>query len=116
MAATVTEREALWRAVVANPADAAPKLILADWLQERGAEADLERGLRWCAANGKWPARFGVFDKDQWEFFWSPKPDRRHTLPRDVWRAIYLPGHFALMPGERIIRKLGAAVTEPVGA
>lgn len=49
--------KALWASVVAAPLDAAPKLVLADWLQERDLDPDLERGLRWCAEKGKWPAR-----------------------------------------------------------
>jgi uncharacterized protein (TIGR02996 family) len=51
----MTEFDQLWAAVEAGPADQAPKLILADWLQERGDQPDLEAGLRYCAARGKWP-------------------------------------------------------------
>jgi uncharacterized protein (TIGR02996 family) len=49
------ELAALWATVEAAPPDQAPKLILADWLQERDRDPALERGLRWCAAHGKWP-------------------------------------------------------------
>jgi uncharacterized protein (TIGR02996 family) len=46
----------LWAGVMAaDPLDAAPRLILADWLAERGRDPDLERGLRWAAAMGWWP-------------------------------------------------------------
>jgi uncharacterized protein (TIGR02996 family) len=41
----VTDREALYRAVVATPSDDAPRLILADWLDENG-EADLAAFVR----------------------------------------------------------------------
>ncbi|HKB05304.1 MAG TPA: TIGR02996 domain-containing protein [Gemmataceae bacterium] len=37
-----TEENALIAAVVANPADDAPRLIYADWLQERGQDAKAE--------------------------------------------------------------------------
>ena len=58
MPAIVSDRRQLWAAVVANPLDRAPKDALADWLDEFGAgraDADLSRGLRWCAKYGKWP-------------------------------------------------------------
>src|SRR5256885_1719791 len=35
------EQRALWSAILANPLDDAPRLVYADWLQERGDE---ERG------------------------------------------------------------------------
>jgi uncharacterized protein (TIGR02996 family) len=41
----VTDREALYRAVIATSADDAPRLILADWLDEHG-EADLAAFIR----------------------------------------------------------------------
>lgn len=49
------EFAALWATVCGAPPDAAPKLVLADWLQERGLDPDLGRGLRLCAARGWWP-------------------------------------------------------------
>ncbi len=54
MPTVVTELRALKKAVLALPADAAPKLALSDWADERG-DAALAAGLRWCTANGKWP-------------------------------------------------------------
>ena len=40
---------ALWAGVLAAPDDAAPKLVLADWLADHDADPDLEAGLRWGA-------------------------------------------------------------------
>lgn len=42
----MTDFEGLWAAVIDRPADSAPRLILADWLQERGADPALEAALR----------------------------------------------------------------------
>lgn len=92
------EFAAIWAGVVANPADAAPKLVAADWLQESGADAELEAGLRWCAAEGKFPAG----GPGGWAWFWyegdpsdPPTVDRWqldgpgwHRIPKDLWNAV----------------------------
>jgi uncharacterized protein (TIGR02996 family) len=41
-----TDFDALWAAVLDRPLDAAPRLVLADWLADRGADAALEVALR----------------------------------------------------------------------
>lgn len=50
-------RPALFKAVLDAPADAAPKLVFADWLEESGNADDARMAdtLRWMAAFGKWP-------------------------------------------------------------
>jgi uncharacterized protein (TIGR02996 family) len=42
----LSERDALWAACLEKPTDAAPQLVFADWLAERGEDAELEAGLR----------------------------------------------------------------------
>lgn len=36
----VTEEDAFWLSIMANTADQLPRLVFADWLQERGRDAD----------------------------------------------------------------------------
>jgi uncharacterized protein (TIGR02996 family) len=86
------DHDALWRAVLAvlaAPADDAPKLVLADWLQEFRPGSPTEAGLRWCVENGKWPvdlfaSRYfihnGIFPvpemprRNAWGFFYNNLP------------------------------------------
>lgn len=75
-----TDKTALWAAVLAAPADAAPKLVLADWLEERGADEPTALALRFCVAGGYWPVW-------QWSRRWiwgvDYRPDgfRSSTIP-----------------------------------
>jgi uncharacterized protein (TIGR02996 family) len=55
--AMTNDFEALWASCLAAPRDQAPKLVLADWLAERGEDPDLEAGLRLCAYHGTFPHR-----------------------------------------------------------
>ncbi len=91
-AAVSTDFAALWASVEAAPKDDAPKLVLADWLQERGERPDLERGLRWCVANGKWPRDAGVNKGTYLKRYWwvGPKEDgpRRYQLPPNIDHAL----------------------------
>src|SRR4051812_15721588 len=41
-----TDFDALWATVLDRPADAAPRLVFADWLRDHEAEPDLEAALR----------------------------------------------------------------------
>ena len=45
---------AIFRTVLDSPTDPLPKLVLADYLDERG-EPLLAHGFRWCAAYGRHP-------------------------------------------------------------
>ena len=47
---------ALFAGVLDSPRDPLPKLVLADWLDERGEPA-LAHCFRWCAAYGRHPGR-----------------------------------------------------------
>lgn len=47
--------DAVWAHVLDNPSDTARLLVAADYLADHDADPDLEAGLRWCAAEGKWP-------------------------------------------------------------
>jgi hypothetical protein len=47
----------LWAAIEADLSDAAPKLILADYLQERDLDPDAVRALRWWATIDWVPTR-----------------------------------------------------------
>lgn len=87
-----TERAAFWQAVGLAPADPAVKLVLADWLEERGerpGDLVMAYALRWCAARGKHPGRDAL---GRW--WWGREPDRRrgknwpHQLPALLFRAI----------------------------
>jgi uncharacterized protein (TIGR02996 family) len=50
-------------AIAANPDDPTPRLIYADWLEERGDPACAI--IRWAHANGKRP-RLTTYDAGQW--------------------------------------------------
>ena len=90
-ARATTEFAALWRGVTAAPLDAAPKLVLADWLRENDRDPDLERGLRYCAEHGRWPL------KEEWtgcrvwawyfqEDFFAPRSRcRTDEIPQTLW-------------------------------
>jgi len=128
MIALIPEREALWASVLANPADAAPLLVFADWLMERGEDAELEAGLRWAAGHGKWPKQLrdgygrwawkpGPNDRDPWI---APKdPDAHYRLPFPLWRAVCRSHEQGNAPGNRaktvdvLIRRLGRARMAP---
>jgi uncharacterized protein (TIGR02996 family) len=79
-----TEDAALWRAVVADPHDDAPRLILADWLEERGQSERADFIRVQC--------RLAALDEDAPER--SPLERRERQLwlkHRSEWRA-WLPG------------------------
>lgn len=48
------ELDAFLRAIAARPGDALPRLILADWLEEQGMDAE-GAGQRWAARKEKYP-------------------------------------------------------------
>jgi uncharacterized protein (TIGR02996 family) len=50
----VPDEASFWAQVRQAGADPAPKLVFADWLQERGRDG-LAHALRWCAARGRHP-------------------------------------------------------------
>jgi uncharacterized protein (TIGR02996 family) len=61
---------AFWAAIAAAPEDDLPKLVFADWLDERG---DLRSGcLRWVVAEHKRPG-FDRHDTKTWDW-WSRTP------------------------------------------
>jgi uncharacterized protein (TIGR02996 family) len=43
----MTDEDAFWRALLLRPEDAAPRLVFADWLLERGREAEADRLRGW---------------------------------------------------------------------
>ncbi len=51
----MTELDALWAAVGASPEDQLPRLVLADWLEERVGEVDCGRG----GGKGDWTSHKG---------------------------------------------------------
>lgn len=76
---------ALANACEADPADSAPKLVLADWLAEQG-EGELEFGLRWLAARHLSPyrhmAQYG--DRKSWGFArWYDDGHVSSKLPKE---------------------------------
>jgi uncharacterized protein (TIGR02996 family) len=52
---TMTDREALYRAIVANPADDTPRLVYADWLQENDRPEEAEFIRIQCALEAASP-------------------------------------------------------------
>ena len=52
--ATDPDCAALFKGVLDSPRDRLAKLVLADWLDERG-EPVMAHGFRWCAAYGRHP-------------------------------------------------------------
>ena len=88
-----TTADALWAAILADTRDAAPKLALADLLDEAAADPELAAGLRWCAAEDRFPQRYQ--GTRCWEWFWivpnEPRidgTDHRYRIPQEMWDAI----------------------------
>lgn len=126
MVEVATDYQVLWDDVLNNPMDAAPKLALSDWLEERGKDQAMVVGLRYCARYKKWPAKgLGTFfsDRERWRWLYrdgiagsdlnkSSEPSR---LAKKLW--IEINGHsvdywslvFAERP-ETLIRRLGKAL------
>ena len=73
------EAEPFLQAIAERPGDAIPRLVFADWLEERGYHREAA-GQRWAAANEKTPyhsARGYV-----WGHIWGPTmPRTQHELP-----------------------------------
>ena len=122
---TATDHKALVAGVIAaladNPADAAPKLVLADAVEERGGDPDLVLGLRWCAAQGKWPARW----RREWRFDPADAKHFRVGLEARIepvpWRRlfyIFTPSRLGQSTGHHahrcvtLVRRLGRALRE----
>lgn len=82
------EGELMWKTVAADPS-VANKLAMADWLDERDQDRDLVEGLRWCAANDKWPARWPHNGRG---YFWTSEDYPRATIPANGITHI-IPGH-----------------------
>ncbi len=59
----MTELDALWAAVGTNPEDQLPRLVLADWYEERVGEVDCGR----CDGQGK-------FRSGEWLVYWTECP------------------------------------------
>lgn len=74
---------------VAHDGRPAPKLILADWLEDHGREAEAH-ACRWAASRGLHPRVSPVMGYATWcrEGF-GP---RRHSLPDAVMDAMHTPG------------------------
>jgi uncharacterized protein (TIGR02996 family) len=72
----MSEFDRLWASVYENLSDAAPKLVLADWLQERGSNQELEAGLRWCGTHGRYPylVRVHYSRRPYWQFRRAGEP------------------------------------------
>jgi uncharacterized protein (TIGR02996 family) len=77
----MTDLDALLAAVEADLADAAPRLVLADYLQENGLDPDLERGLRFWAAIDWLPTPPHWRSRGDWHFY-----DQRYFEGRGSWR------------------------------
>jgi uncharacterized protein (TIGR02996 family) len=57
--------DGLWRTVLANPGDDAPKLALLDWLEENRPGSCMYVGLKWCIENRTWPQEtWRLYKKD----------------------------------------------------
>ena len=78
------DADALWSAVLASPSDDLPKLVLADYLEERGEDRDAA-ALRWCVARGRWPR----ITRRQAMFIWYADSTLDHPgRPDEVARAM----------------------------
>lgn len=54
----MSHRDHFIAALDANPSDQFTRMVFADWLEENGEgndDATLAVGMRWIAANNKWP-------------------------------------------------------------
>jgi hypothetical protein len=86
-----TTTATLWRAILAAPLDAAPKLALCDHLEETGRDPDLLAGLRYCVVHSRWPSEGQIRYKPAWSWYEHIHyhPERlAHLLPKEVWRKI----------------------------
>jgi len=77
----MSHRDSFIAALDANPSDQVTRSIFADWLEENGDGASdliLANGLRWMAANDKWP--ISAY-KDQWD--WFSAGSEHYTITED---------------------------------
>jgi uncharacterized protein (TIGR02996 family) len=79
-----------WAAIQADPNDALPKLVFADWLDERGDVRG--EGLRWLAEHGKRPACDTTGKRPSWDW-WSRPPAEPDYYADSVVDAYVLPGN-----------------------
>ena len=90
----MSEEQAMWAAVKANPADGLPRLVLADWYDERG-RSDLAYALRWSARRNKYPRVTPKGYAAVWE------PYRRHYHRQDEPHLLPSTLHLRLKPNHR---------------
>jgi uncharacterized protein (TIGR02996 family) len=79
------EEEAFWAAIEARPEDHLPRLVFADWLDERGRQGE---ATAWRETVGFAPRRFYTLNVVAWHdasVFTNGAPD---DLPRRVFRRI----------------------------
>jgi uncharacterized protein (TIGR02996 family) len=73
-----TDEAAFWAAIRAAPEDALPKLVFADWLDERG---DVRGAcLRWLVERGLRPAVDKTGKQPSWDW-WSRPPRKPDYYP-----------------------------------
>lgn len=82
------QEEALWKAVAANPADALPRLVLADWMQEHGRddEADALRATVRKVPALRHPAQW--YRNQKWYWLCPCKGGNRSRIAWAVYREL----------------------------
>jgi uncharacterized protein (TIGR02996 family) len=85
----VAEYRELLQAVIDHPTDHARKLILADWLEEKGNGAVLTFAMRWCGIHGRHPGYTPHRKFYRWATLLRGQnnPAWPHQLPRIVYAA-----------------------------
>jgi uncharacterized protein (TIGR02996 family) len=95
---TPITREDWERMLDEDPGDLVTRLAYADWLEDRGQDAEGAAGHRWLAGEGKWPQRLDwAFDGRVWQ-----------------WRGLdptLGPGH-CYIPDERVLKAVCGLTTE----
>src|SRR3954470_18515153 len=85
---------AFWDAIADAPTDDVPKLVFADWLDERGDPC--AACLRWLVKENKRPA-FDRIDTKTWDW-WSRRPPapehypdspHQYTVPRNLFTRLW---------------------------
>lgn len=106
----------LLAAIEADPDDALPKLVMADFLDDHG-EPDLAYAYRWCANEGKWPE----FDRRRrdWDWWYEEARNERSNLKGGIFNqilglAIYHSAHDAIADLARVLKMQGVNATETV--
>jgi uncharacterized protein (TIGR02996 family) len=106
--------DALMRAVIDHPEDADRKLVLADFLDDQGREAEA-RAYRWCVETGRHPYKYPGLDLWLWlnNAAWDDTGNAaRAVLPKHLWEFFFKKRRWGQTTFPEIMLALAEALAE----